>query len=138
MEPEEIKKNYILDTFSLIAYLNKEVCSDTIESLFIRARAKEIILYLNWINLGELYYIVQRRAGKQKAEETIRLVEELPIELVSADRDTILLAGDYKATNAISYADSFVIATAKQRQGTIVTGDPEFDKVEGLKILKLS
>jgi ribonuclease VapC len=44
----------------------------------------------------------------------------------------IFQAAEYKAQYAISYADCFALASAVEYKATLVTGDPEFKKVERL------
>jgi len=39
-------------------------------------------------------------------------------------------AAHYKASLPIAYADCFVLSLAKKVGGTVVTGDPEFQKAE--------
>ncbi|MFQ5486069.1 MAG: PIN domain-containing protein [Desulfobacterales bacterium] len=46
--------------------------------------------------------------------------------------DIIMSASEIKAEYAISYADCFAVATAQKLGASIVTGDPEFKKVESL------
>ena len=41
-------------------------------------------------------------------------------------------AAEIKAQYAISYADCFAAATAEKLSASIITGDPEFKKVEHL------
>jgi ribonuclease VapC len=41
-------------------------------------------------------------------------------------------AAEVKAEYVISYADCFAVATAEQLSASIITGDPEFKKVEHL------
>ena len=52
--------------------------------------------------------------------------------VVEADRKLALAAAHVKAHHAISYADAFAVALAQSRQATLLTGDPEFRKVENL------
>ncbi|MGB9890127.1 MAG: PIN domain-containing protein [Anaerolineae bacterium] len=48
------------------------------------------------------------------------------------DRDLTFAAAHVKAYHSISYADAFAAALARKHDATLVTGDPEFQKVEGL------
>ena len=41
------------------------------------------------------------------------------------------MAGDYKSKGNISFADAFAIATAKNLNAILVTGEPEFKPFEG-------
>ncbi|MBK7450174.1 MAG: hypothetical protein IPJ47_12425 [Anaerolineales bacterium] len=54
-----------------------------------------------------------------------------PIEILSADNQTVL-AALIKANHPISYADAFVVVAAQNINGTIMTGDPEFEEVTKL------
>ncbi len=44
----------------------------------------------------------------------------------------ILEAAEIKAQHPIAYADAFIVATALREGALIVTGDPDFKKVEHL------
>jgi uncharacterized protein len=44
----------------------------------------------------------------------------------------VIEAAKIKGKYALSYADSFAVATAIKEKATVVTGDPEFRKVERL------
>jgi len=44
----------------------------------------------------------------------------------------IFQAAEYKSQYNISYADCFVLASATELKAVLVTGDPEFKKVEHL------
>ena len=44
----------------------------------------------------------------------------------------IFQAAEYKAEYSLSFADCFALASAIEYKATLVTGDPEFKKVEHL------
>lgn len=44
------------------------------------------------------------------------------------DDGTVIILASY----AISYADAFVVAAAQEFEATVITGDPEFRRVEHL------
>lgn len=71
-----------------------------------------------------------RNFGSQKAAEIEELIEALPIEIIAVNRDLVRLAAIYKAKGGLSFADGFVLATAKTLKGKIVTGDPKLKKLE--------
>ena len=56
----------------------------------------------------------------------------LTITPILADFPLILEASRIKACYPISYADCFVIATTLKEKARIITGDPEFRKVQDL------
>ena len=85
---------------------------------------------MSWINLGEVAYIVERRAGRDRAAEVVaRLRGALTLELATAER--VLEAAAVKARHAVSYADAFAVATATANDAVLVTGDPELLGADG-------
>ena len=91
---------------------------------------------LNVINMGEIIYTVQRRFGLHRKLEVVMTINRLGIVILPATNDCVFLAAEIKARFAMSYADTFVVATAMEHNATVVTGDPEFRQVESLvKIL---
>jgi ribonuclease VapC len=79
---------------------------------------------MSWINLGEVSYTLERRAGAERATETVaRLRGRLALELPTPER--VLEAAALKTAHAVSYADAFAIATALAHDALLVTGDPE-------------
>ena len=56
--------------------------------------------------------------------------------ILPVPNDLIFQAAELKARFAMSYADTFAVASAMEHNATLVTGDPEFRQVEQLiKIL---
>jgi predicted nucleic acid-binding protein len=120
---------YVLDSFALLAYFEAEVGMIRVRELLLGAGRGIYILYLSLINLGESLYITEREQGLPRAHRMLAAVEQLPINLVPVTRETVFAAAHIKAFYPISYADAFVVATAKDCGGTVVTGDPEFKRV---------
>ena len=63
---------------------------------------------------------------------TLANIERLNFTILPIPNNLIFQAAEYKAQYAISYADSFALASAVEHKATLVTGDPEFKKVEHL------
>jgi predicted nucleic acid-binding protein len=79
---------------------------------------------MSWINFGEVYYIVARLAGEDRADRVVRdLRRQLSLDLPSEAR--VLEAARIKARHAMAYADAFAVATAIAHGATLLTGDPE-------------
>jgi len=128
----------VLDSYSLIAYIEGEAGKDTMIEIFRSARDSGKPLYLSVVNWGEVYYITFREAGRERAEKVAHLISTLPIQIVDADLELAKQAALFKGTKKMSYADSFAAALAKERKAELVTGDKEFKQVEGeVKILWL-
>lgn len=128
----------VVDSYSLLAYLEREAGADKMIEIFRVARDSGRELLLSVVNWGEVYYITLREAGSERAEEVIRLISTLPIQIVPADLELTKQAAEFKSKHKMSYADCFAVELAKQRKAELVTGDKEFRGVEGeVKILWL-
>ncbi|MHB1974405.1 MAG: PIN domain-containing protein [Acidimicrobiales bacterium] len=76
------------------------------------------------INLGEVAYIVECRAGVERASRVVReLRPRLTLDLPTEAR--VLEAVHLKAGYPMAYADAFAVATAIAHGATLLTGDPE-------------
>lgn len=121
---------YVLDSFALLAYLQDEPAASRIEKLMDQAGKEKCRLLLCIINLGELLYITERRGGLVKAQDALALIQQLPIEILPADEQTVFTAAHIKANHTLSYADAFVAAIGIQENAIVITADPEFRSVE--------
>ena len=121
----------VLDSYSIIAYVEGEAGKDTMIEVFRSARDSGRHCLLSVVNWGEVYCITLREAGQQKADEVAHLIRTLPIHLVPVDFELAKQAAVFKASKKMSYADCFAAAQAKHRRVELVTGDKEFKQVEG-------
>ncbi len=125
-----MKKPIVLDSFALVSLFHKEPGWQKIQKIMYELHESSQKALLCRINWGEFYYIIKRRAGKGKAEESLILLEQLPVDILSVDDDLIKEAADIKSDYPVSYADAFCVATALRYNGQIFTNDPEFKSVE--------
>lgn len=125
-------KNYVLDSYAILAYFQNEAGADDVEKLLVEAAAGKAALFMSVINYGEVAYIIQRKAGKEKKYLFLSIMNALPIEITGVDREFALGAADIKAERTISFGDCFALALARHVRGTVVTGDPEFEKIGDL------
>ena len=122
----------VLDSFALVSFFHKEPGWEKVKEVFYglsSAKQKALLSIINW---GEFYYIVKRRVGKRKAEESLALLEQLPVTITPVDDALVKEAAEIKADYPVSYADAFCIATARRSKSEILTNDPEFKAVEHL------
>ena len=76
--------------------------------------------------------------GEASANEKLREIAQLPIEIVDADSGLTCVAASLKAEHNLPYADCFAAALAQSRKAPLVTGDKDFSRVESvLKIVWL-
>lgn len=134
-------KEYVLDSYALLAYLQAEPGGQAVKRLLENALQGECSLHMCIVNLGEVLYIVEREGGLTKAQETLARVDELPIEMTAADRAVTLGAAHFKAQLPIAYADCFAASLSQLKNAPLVTGDTEFRQIRpehGLQIEWLS
>ncbi len=127
-----MSRGYTLDSFALLAYLRQEPGYPRVLEVLQGAQAGQWSVYLSLINYGEVLYISERLGGRRAVEETVRIVDNLPLEIVAVDRPLTFQAAHIKAHYRLSFADAFTVALALEKGVTILTGDPEFQSVEGL------
>ncbi len=126
------KPTYILDSFALLAYLQGEVGMARIQQALEEAQKDRCRVSMCIINLGEVLYIIEREQGLVKAHEALAAIQQLPIEILPADEQTVLAAAHIKANHVLSYADAFAVTCAQSLNATVLTGDREFESVESL------
>lgn len=126
------KKRSLLDSFAILAFLNKESGFEKVKSLLREAERSKEPLLMNEINIGEVYYMTAKARSHEQAEDFLHRLETLPIQAVANSFAAVLEAARLKARFPISYADAFAIATAIRMDAVVVTGDPEFRQVEHL------
>lgn len=123
---------FVLDSYALLAYLGGEPGEKRVGVILEKSGRGECRAVLPLINLGEIAYIVERERGLPKAQAALGVINQLPVELLPADRETVLNAAHIKANYPLAYADAFVVAAGMMHQGVILTGDPEFERVRDL------
>jgi len=126
------KPNFVLDSFALLAYLQAEPASLKVKEMLKQVRDGDAEVFLSLINLGEIVYTVERKLGEDTSREVLQDVLTLPIEIAEVTMERVLSAAHIKGRCPISYADAFAVALAQEMCATLITGDPEFKRVESL------
>jgi predicted nucleic acid-binding protein len=123
-------KQYVLDSYAIIAYFEDEVGADRVGRVLkqlIQGKAKGYMSVVNW---GEVYYNTMREEGVDEAEKVTLQLDKFPIQIVEVNRDLAYEAAKLKGKYRIAYADCFAVALSVKLNATLVTGDPEFKKVK--------
>jgi len=123
-------KAIVLDSWAVIAYLEDEPAAEHIADVIADAHDDGIPLFMCVVNAGEVWYIIAREASVIDADRSIKELRQLGIEFVDADWTLAHEAGGFKSKHKMSYADCFAAALAKQKKALLLTGDPEFKRVE--------
>jgi predicted nucleic acid-binding protein len=116
----------VVDSWSILAFLRAEEPGAAAMRRYLRrARAGNLRLLLNVVNLGELFYRLIQLTGAALAEERLAEIKALPIEIVPAREGLVMEAARIKAGHRLAYADAFAVATGRVENAPIITGDPE-------------
>jgi ribonuclease VapC len=126
------KGSFIFDSHALLKFFQKEKGYERVFHLLEEIRKTGATKYISAINLGEIVYSTKREFGDQKKLEVLANIERLNFTILPVPNNLIFQAAEYKAQYALSYADCFALASAVEHKATLVTGDPEFKKVEHL------
>jgi ribonuclease VapC len=123
-------KTIVLDSYALLAYFEKEAGWEEVAQLLADAAADRCALQCCVVNWGEVLYITERVYGADKADAVEAVMDDLPIEIVDADRVLTREAARLKVDGGLAYADCFAAGLALMADGEVVTSDPEFEAVE--------
>jgi uncharacterized protein len=121
----------VLDSFALLTFLRDEPGSDKVAAILEKAGAREQPVHMTEVNYAEVQYIVRRKDGEAAWRAVAGELLAMPIEFHSADRPLADIAADLKTRFKLSLADAFAAALAKTRNAELVTGDREFQEIEG-------
>lgn len=121
---------YVFDTFAILAYFLAEPGGGKVKELLGGAESGEISLAMSLINVGEVFYILSRERGREKAQSILADLRSLSIQFYNATEERILVAARLKADYPISYADAFAASLAIELNASLVTGDPEFKTIK--------
>jgi predicted nucleic acid-binding protein len=103
-----------------------------VEELLTKAAERSHLLLMSVVNWGEVYHSVWRTRGEKAANEKVREIVQLPVEVVDADAELTRLAAALKAKHNLPYADCFAGALAQTRKAVLVTSDKDFERVASL------
>lgn len=120
--------SYVLDAFALLALFSGEPGADRVAAIVENERN---LLHVSAVNVGEVYYILQRTRGQHVAREAEATIFEQPnLQVVEATWERIRSAAELKAEGGLSFADSFAAALSLELSAPLVTGDLEFAELE--------
>lgn len=84
------------------------------------------------MTIHEVYWIDLKREGREVARlrsETIRR----DFDVVDLDYETAIRSAELRSRHRIPITDSVIAATARIRGCPVVSDDPHFQKIEGMK-----
>lgn len=115
----------VLDSWPVLGWLAGEpVAGAAFARHLAAAREGRSVLWINIVNLGEIFYIEARRHNLERARSFINVFSTW-VNVAAAPNHLVLAAAELKARHPIAYADAFAIATALGQNLPLLTGDPE-------------
>ncbi len=126
----KLPKAIVFDSWAIMAYLQDERAGEQVADMIADAKEQGIPMLMSVINAGEIWYTVTRRRSEHDADQALRWVREIGIDLADATIELTRAAAKFKAKGGISYADCFAAALAKHNQAALITGDREFQQLE--------
>jgi predicted nucleic acid-binding protein len=130
-------KEYVLDANALVRLYRDAPGADIVANLIQRAKLGQARLAISVANLSEVLHVLSRYVSSEDALRFIRdarnAIEPVPVDERSA-LDSAILRIRYK----LGFADSFAADLALRRNATLVTADPDFERLgKQLTILAL-
>ena len=111
-----MKRKRLLDSYALLAYLNKEDGFEKVRNVLAYAQRASLPVLMNELNVGETYYILYRKRSHEQADYFLDTVlAGLPISMISNDFKAVISASEIKAQHALSFADCFAVATPNEK-----------------------
>ncbi|MGH2907279.1 MAG: type II toxin-antitoxin system VapC family toxin [Solirubrobacterales bacterium] len=116
-----------LDSWAVMAWLKGEQpAAEAVETAIATGRPA-----ISWMNVAEVFYLLARKAGKQRAADTVNEMRFLFDCEIPTER-RVLESAIVKAENSIAFADCFAISLAKDYGGVLYTGDREILELKDL------
>jgi ribonuclease VapC len=124
-------RQLVLDSFALLAYFFGEAAASRVRDILREANIGNASLILTTVNLAEVAYRLERAWGEDRMLEALALIDSYPIQIVEIDRELALAAARLKASHSIALADCLAAALAQRQGAAVLTGDPDFQRLEG-------
>ena len=83
--------------------------------------------------LYEVYKKIKRERGESLARRCLAQLEKTQV--IAMTRDVAVLAADLSLEHALPMADAIVLATARMQDAELITGNTDFEKVPGVRVL---
>jgi predicted nucleic acid-binding protein len=122
-------KTYVFDTSALFGFLQKKVAANKVNELLKEALGGRADILMSAVNYGEVYGVILREHGLDRATATMSAVNALPIRLMDATPQRAFHAAEVKSRYKLYYVDGFAAALAIEYKASLVTSDSDFRKL---------
>ncbi|MGA8763500.1 MAG: type II toxin-antitoxin system VapC family toxin [Candidatus Sulfotelmatobacter sp.] len=122
-------KPYVLDASALLVFVQKTAGAQKVSELFKNGVRGSIEIFMSAVNYGEVYGLILREYGLERAVATMSALQPLPLCIMDATIERTLRAADVKSKYKLYYVDSFAAALAIECQAKLVTSDSDFRRL---------
>ncbi len=127
----------VLDSYALIAVFLDEPGAEAVTKILLEGNAGNLELHITSYNMGEVYYMIWRKASKVQADVCWNAMMDLHLIVTEPSLDLTHAAATLKASYKLSYADAHAAALTLHLKGTLFSNDKEFDNLKNIKGFKL-
>ncbi len=124
---------YVLDTSALVSYFKDEPEAGQVEVVLRQPND----LMIPFMTIMELRYVLLRAYSVSHADQIIETLRRCGASIVESNPVWGIRAAEIKARGGLSLGDAWIAALAVVHDAELVHKDPEFDRVEGLRSLRL-
>ena len=124
---------YVLDTSALVSYFKDEPEAGQVEVVL---RQQDDLL-VPFMTLMEIRYVLRREYSITRVDQTIETLRGSGVVIIESNPGWGVVAADVKSRGGLSLADAWIASLALMHDAELVHKDPEFDRVEGLRSLRL-
>jgi predicted nucleic acid-binding protein len=124
---------YVLDSSSLIRYVDNEAGSSRVEEILTECAAGQAEVSISAVQWGEVASNLRKRMGASHERRILSGLLPSEAEIVHASAECAIHAGDLRVDRKIGYADAFALDLAMRSSShTLVTADYGFKAVDDL------
>ncbi len=125
---------YVLDTTALVSYFKAEPPGAQVRDMLLEQPTN---LLLPFMTIMEAQYVLARTFSPAQVEQFIATLRGLGAPVIESDAAWGAAAARIKSRGGLSLADAWIASLALMHDAELVHNDPEFDRVEGLRSLRL-
>jgi len=122
-------RNFVLDSSALWVFLQHKPSGPKIAALFIEAARQRVQIFMSAINFGEVYGLVLRGEGHDRAQQLVRVIQPLSMQIVEPTVQQCCQAAEVKSRYRLYHVDAFAAALALELKATLVTSDSDFRRL---------
>ena len=122
-------KTYVFDASALFTYLQKKPSANRVNELLKQALDGRAEILMSAVNFGEVYCVILREHGRERAVTIMSALQSLPIRLMDVTPERAFYAAEVKSKYRLYYVDSFAAALAIEYKATLLTSDSDFRRL---------